>query len=89
MPLHALSRVSSYDALGSFVAIPIGLSLAGPAADALGVSTTLWLALAIFVAAQGGALLSRDVRTLPRLEGEPHERERATPSVGGMPIEEL
>ena len=45
VPLHALSRVSSYDALGSFVAIPIGLSLAGPAADALGVSTTLWLAL--------------------------------------------
>ncbi len=66
VPQEALSRVSSYDALGSFVAIPIGLSIVGPVSAAIGVSTTLWLAFGIFLAAQGGALLSRDVRTLKR-----------------------
>jgi hypothetical protein len=72
VPQEALSRVSSYDALGSFVAIPIGLSIVGPVSAAIGVSTTLWLGFAIFLAAQGGALLSRDVRTLPRRD-EPVE----------------
>lgn len=66
VPQEALSRVSSYDALGSFVAIPIGLSIVGPVSAAIGVSTTLWLAFGIFLAASGGTLLSRDVRTLPR-----------------------
>ena len=66
VPQEALSRVSSYDALGSFVAIPIGLSIVGPVSAAIGVSTTLWVAFGIFLAAQGGALLSRDVRTLRR-----------------------
>ena len=71
VPRHALSRVSSYDALGSIVAIPIGLAVAGPIADGIGVSTTLWVAFALMTAAVGGALLSRDVRTLPRREPEP------------------
>ena len=42
-----LSRVSSYGALGSFVAIPIGLSIAGPVADGIGVAETLWIAVAV------------------------------------------
>jgi len=29
IPPHALSRVSSYDALGSFVLVPVGVALAG------------------------------------------------------------
>jgi predicted MFS family arabinose efflux permease len=66
VPQEALSRVSSYDALGSFVAIPIGLSIVGPVSAAIGVSTTLWAGFGIFVAAAGGALLSRDVRNLRR-----------------------
>jgi predicted MFS family arabinose efflux permease len=66
VPQEALSRVSSYDALGSFVAIPIGLSIVGPVSAALGVSATLWVGLGIFLTAQGGALLSREVRTLRR-----------------------
>ena len=47
MPEHAQSRVSSYDALGSFVLLPFGAALAGPAAVAFGVSETLWAAAAI------------------------------------------
>lgn len=37
----ALARVSAYDALGSFVFMPIGLAIAGPAADALGTQEAL------------------------------------------------
>jgi MFS family permease len=41
VPRAALARVSSYDTLGSFVFMPVGFALAGPAADALGTSTVL------------------------------------------------
>lgn len=41
VPEEARSRVSSYDALGSFVLFPLGSALAGPAAAALGTTTTL------------------------------------------------
>ena len=68
VPRQVLSRVSSYDALGSFVFIPLGLVIAGPLAAQLGVTKTLWLFLAIGVASIGGALLSRDVRTLRRVD---------------------
>jgi predicted MFS family arabinose efflux permease len=89
VPRNALARVSSYDALGSFVAIPIGLTIVGPVAERFGVSTTLWIAFGIFMVAQGSALLSRAVRTLPRRDAVPEERERVTPEVGGIAAEEL
>jgi MFS family permease len=68
VPRHVLSRVNSYDALGSFVFIPLGLVIAGPLAAQLGATETLWLFLAIGLLSIGGALLSRDVRTLRRVE---------------------
>jgi predicted MFS family arabinose efflux permease len=68
VPRQVLSRVSSYDALGSFVFIPLGLVIAGPLAARLGVTETLWLFLAIGLASVGAALLSRDVRTLRRVD---------------------
>lgn len=49
IPEQSQSRVSSYDALGSFVLIPIGMALAGPVAVAIGVDETLWLAVGIFL----------------------------------------
>jgi predicted MFS family arabinose efflux permease len=66
IPRDRLSRVSSYDALGSFVCIPIGLSIAGPIADAVGVETTLFLAAGVIVVATALVLLVEDVRTLRR-----------------------
>jgi predicted MFS family arabinose efflux permease len=71
IPHDRLSRVSSYDALGSFVCIPIGLSIAGPIADALGVETTLFLAAGVIVVATLLVLLVDDVRNLRRLEPQP------------------
>lgn len=41
VPEAARSRVSSYDALGSFILIPLGTAVAGPLASALGVKETL------------------------------------------------
>lgn len=46
IPPHALSRVSSYDWLGSLVFLPAGYMLAGPAAEVFGVSETLVFAAA-------------------------------------------
>ncbi len=47
IPEHAQSRVSSYDALGSFVLIPLSMGLAGPMAAAAGFRATLLGAAAI------------------------------------------
>lgn len=41
VPAAALSRVSSYDALGSFVLMPLGSILAGPIASVIGITQTL------------------------------------------------
>jgi MFS family permease len=46
IPPHALSRVSSYDWLGSLVFLPAGYMLAGPAAETFGVGETLVFAAA-------------------------------------------
>lgn len=61
-----LSRVSSYDALGSFALIPLGLAAAGPVAEAIGTSTTLFAAGLISLTATLAVLLVRDVRDLRR-----------------------
>jgi MFS family permease len=66
IPQEKLSRVSSYDALGSFALIPLGLAAAGPVADAIGTRETFLGAAAISLVATAAVLLSRDVRTLPR-----------------------
>jgi MFS family permease len=71
VPIEKLSRVSSYDALGSFVFIPLGLSIAGPVADAIGLTHALWLAAAVDAGAILCALAVRDVRQLRRLEPVP------------------
>jgi predicted MFS family arabinose efflux permease len=71
IPHDRLSRVSAWDQLGSFVAIPIGLTIAGPLADLLGVAETILLFCGIFLVAQALALLSRDVRTLRRTDPQP------------------
>ena len=41
VPAAALSRVSSYDALGSFVLMPLGSAIAGPVSALVGVRDTL------------------------------------------------
>ena len=66
IPADKLSRVYSYDALGSLGLAPVGYALAGPAAEAFGVRATLWGAAAIGIGVTLAVLLVRDVRTLER-----------------------
>ena len=66
IPREALSRVYSYDAVGSFVLIPIGLAVVGPAAESFGVDATL-LGAAGVIAVCGAAMLAvGDVRRMRR-----------------------
>jgi MFS family permease len=64
--VEKLSRVSSYDALGSFVLTPLGLAAAGPVAQAAGTRETMLGAAALSLGATLAVLLSRDVRTIRR-----------------------
>jgi MFS family permease len=66
IPPDKLSRVYSYDALGSIGLIPLGYAIAGPVADAIGVRATLWGAAAIGIAVTLAVLAVTDVRTLER-----------------------
>jgi MFS family permease len=68
IPNEALARVSSYDALGSVVFIPLGAVIAGPIAALVGVAETLIGAGVIVVVATLAVLLVDDVRTLRRRE---------------------
>lgn len=68
IPAERLSRVYSYDALGSFVFSPVGAAVAGPAAEAFGTRATLFAGAAVIVVATAAVLLVHDVRTLRRRE---------------------
>jgi hypothetical protein len=70
IPPDRLARVTSYDALGSFVFIPLGFTLAGPAAEGFGLSETLWAATALTAALAVLPLASRDVRNLRSREDQ-------------------
>lgn len=66
IPRERLSRMYSYDMLGSFVLMPIGVALAGPVAAVAGDRATLIGCAVFIVAATAPVLLLRDVRTLER-----------------------
>ena len=66
IPQEKLSRVYSYDALGSFVLIPFGLAVAGPVSEAVGTRATILGAAAISLTATLLVLLVREVRTIER-----------------------
>jgi hypothetical protein len=59
-----LARVYSYDALGSFAAVPMGEALIGPLAAVLSVPLALVACSTAIVLATGAALSQRAVRTL-------------------------
>jgi len=63
IPPEKLARVSSYDVLGSVMAMPIGALIAGPVGSAIGTSRAQYAAAAMIVIASALALIPRDVRT--------------------------
>ncbi|HEY1625606.1 MAG TPA: MFS transporter [Streptosporangiaceae bacterium] len=64
IPAGMLARVSSYDALGSVMAMPAGALIAGPLAAAIGVSATQYWAAGAILVASALALIPREIRTL-------------------------
>jgi MFS family permease len=69
IPQDRLSRLYSYDALGSFAFIPIGAAVAGPVAAAVGLHHALWLAGGVVLAATLAMLAVPSVRGLERRDG--------------------
>ncbi|MFB7244184.1 MFS transporter [Streptomyces populi] len=65
IPEAALSRVSSYDYLLSSGLMPLGLALAGPVSDSLGVRPTLYAMTLVAVPASLALLCVPAVRRLP------------------------
>jgi MFS family permease len=63
-----LARVSAYDALGSFVFMPVGLAVAGPAADAFGVREVLIASAVFAVVSSVGVAMLPAVRAFRRVD---------------------
>ena len=68
VPPDMLSRVYSYDMLGSFVAIPVGQVAFGPLGAAFGIQHMILIAGLSYCAISLLTLLSRSVRTMKRAE---------------------
>jgi MFS family permease len=68
VPPDALSRVSAWDWLGSFALLPLGLVLAGPVADQIGVSTTFWISAGWCAASTAVVAALPSIRNLRRIE---------------------
>jgi hypothetical protein len=64
-----LSRVYSYDALGSFIVIPLGAAVAGPVADTIGTAETLVASALVIILSTAHVLLVDEVRSLRRRAG--------------------
>jgi predicted MFS family arabinose efflux permease len=71
IPDEKLSRVSSYDVLGSFALIPVGVAVMGPISNAIGVAETLLGAAVVVVVATIAVISVPDVRNLRRLDPAP------------------
>jgi MFS family permease len=88
VPLSVLSRVSSYDALGSFVAIPIGTFVYGWLATRVDLTALLVGSAVLYAAVALSALTSRSVRDLRRAEPSPGSDAPAgsnAPAGSGLP----
>jgi MFS family permease len=68
VPERAQSRVSSYDALGSFVLTPLGTAAAGVIAGAIGAADALWLAAGGILATNTSILFIPSVWAIRRRE---------------------
>jgi len=64
IPPDRLARVSSYDVLGTVMAMPLGALIAGPLGTMIGVSSAQYAAAAAIIIASALALIPRDIRTM-------------------------
>ena len=69
IPPAKLARVSSYDVLGSVMAMPAGALIAGPLGAAIGTSRAQYAAAAAILVASALALIPREIRTIRTAAG--------------------
>jgi MFS family permease len=74
---EVLSRAYSYDALGSFVAMPVGQMVYGPLGEAFGYRDVLVVSGVVYLSVCLLTLCSRSVRTLERAPAELSDAQRA------------
>ena len=79
VPHRVLGRVSSWDYLASFLAMPVGNALAGPLEDRFGIDRVLTVCAGILLAASTAMLLVPGCRRLMRT-GEPAPDPDARPA---------
>ncbi|MEU1465825.1 MFS transporter [Streptomyces sp. NPDC005727] len=76
IPPEALSRVMSYEVLGTFALVPLGSAVAGPVSRGLGSGPTLAWAGALIVAAGVLTFLLPSIRAVPPVKAEELEEAR-------------
>ena len=64
VPRDVLSRVSSFDAMGSMMFRPIGLAIAGPLSSLFGITNFIYILAALSVVAVAAPLFSSEVRNM-------------------------
>lgn len=79
IPRDKLSRVSAYDNFGSLACQPLGQASAGPAATAIGLYPTLWLAGGVQLLFALITLAVPAIRTLPAWPAEAEEVDASDP----------
>jgi predicted MFS family arabinose efflux permease len=84
IPPRILARVSSYDALGSVMAMPLGAVVAGPIAATIGVSATQYGAAGLIVVASLLALIPREIRQLRFSDAVPADEVASAEAAGGV-----
>jgi MFS family permease len=87
IPPESLSRVSSYDALGSLLLGPLGLALAGPAAVVFGTHLSLVGCGVVMVVSSLAALSVPGVRSLRAPQADDTGSEAPAPSAPAAPID--
>jgi len=80
-----LSRVSAYSWMGAMIFLPAGYAIAGPVADAIGISTSLWIGAAWIVVSTIALVCVPSVRnvsssTTPVVPDLPPLEEAASPA---------
>jgi MFS family permease len=96
VPAQSISRVSSYDWMVSLLIFPVGASVAGPLADAIGPELTLYAFAALAGLPVLAVLGLRSVRSVRRADDEPAEpmeppepMDRQTPDLSGSAAREV
>jgi predicted MFS family arabinose efflux permease len=77
IPRDKLSRVSAYNWMGAMIFLPAGYAIAGPVAERIGISTSLWIGAAWIVLSTIAVLCVPGVRNV-RSTVSPPERDLGT-----------